>query len=99
MSFKHYLTAAALVVSTNVAQAQQEVAISDLSWDGASAIAHVLQEIITGPMDSEAKIVDGLSDGNIVAEGMDKGDGSADIYTDLWMPNRQPMWDKYVDEA
>lgn len=99
MSFKRYLAAAVLVASANTAQAQQEVAISDLSWDGASAIAHVLQAIITGPMDSEAKIVDGLSDGNIVAEGMDKGDGSADIYTDLWMPNRQPIWDKYIDGA
>jgi len=48
-------------------------------------------------MGSEAEIVNGLSDGNIVAEGMDKGDGSADVYTDLWMPNRQVIWDDFVD--
>lgn len=30
---------------------------------------------------------------------MNKRDGSADVYTDLWMPNRQVIWDKYVDVA
>ena len=30
---------------------------------------------------------------------MDKGDGSADVYTDLWMPNREAIWKKYVDGA
>ena len=34
-----------------------------------------------------------------IAAGMDKGDGTADVYTDLWMPNRQGIWDKYVDGA
>jgi len=99
MSFKRSLIAAALLASASTVSAQEKVAISDLSWDGAKAIGHVLQAIITGPMDSEAEIVNGLSDGNLVAEGMDKGDGSADVYTDLWMPNRQPIWDKYVEGA
>ncbi len=99
MSINKYVMAAALLASANAVQAQEKVAISDLSWDGAKAIGHVLQAIITGPMDSEAEIVNGLSDGNLVAEGMDKGDGSADVYTDLWMPNRQPIWDKYVEGA
>lgn len=99
MIFKRYkiLAAAVLAFSATAVQAQEKVAISDLTWDGASAIAHVLEAIITGPMDSEADIVDGLSDGNLVAEGMDKGDGSADVYTDLWMPNRQPIWDNFIE--
>lgn len=99
MTIKHYLAAGALVVCTSTAHAQEKVAISDLSWTGAKVIGHVLSAVINGPMDSEAEIVNGLSDGNIVAEGMDKGDGSADVYTDLWMPNRQVIWDKYVDGA
>ena len=75
------------------------VTISDLTWTGARAIGHVIKAIIEGPLGSEADIVEGLSDGSVVAAGMDKGDGSADVYTDLWMPNRQGIWDKYVDGA
>ncbi len=30
---------------------------------------------------------------------MDKGDGSVDVYSDLWMPNRQYIWDAYIDGA
>lgn len=75
------------------------VTISDLTWTGAKAIGHVIKAVIEGPLDSEAEIVEGLSDGSVIAAGMDKGDGSADVYTDLWMPNRQAIWDKYVDGA
>ena len=75
------------------------VTISDLTWTGAEAIAHVIKTVIDGPLNSEAVIVEGLSDGSVVATGMDKGDGSADVYTDLWMPNRQGIWDKYVVQA
>ena len=79
--------------------ADEKVTISDLTWTGARAIGYVIQEIINGPLGSEAEIVSGLSDGSVIAAGMDKGDGSADVYTDLWMPNRQAIWDKYVDGA
>ena len=85
---------------TPTARAQDAtVTISDLTWTGASAIGHVIKVIIDGPLDSEAEIVEGLSDGSVIAAGMDKGDGSADVYTDLWMPNRQAIWDKYVVDA
>lgn len=77
--------------------AQQKITISDLTWKGAEAIAHVIKAIVEGPLDSEAEIVSGFSDGSLIAEGMDKGDGSMDVYTDLWMPNRQGIWDKYID--
>lgn len=97
MTIKRCLLATALVFSASAVQAQEKVAISDLSWAGAKAIGHVLAAVINGPMGSEAEIIEGLSDANIVAEGMDKGDGSADVITDLWMPNRQVIWDKYID--
>ncbi len=99
MYVKRVLLAAALAVCASGVQAQERVAISDLSWAGAKAIGHVLAAVINGPMDSEAEIISGLSDANIVAEGMDKGDGSADVLTDLWIPNRQVIWDKYIDGA
>ena len=76
-----------------------KVTIGDLTWTGATAIGHVIKAVIEGPMEGEAEIVEGLSDGGAIAAGMDKGDGTADVYTDLWMPNRQGIWDKYVDGA
>ena len=93
------LGAAVALGAVSPAASQETVAISDLTWTGAKAIAHVIKTIIDGPLGSEAEIVQGLSDGSVIAAGMDKGDGSADVYTDLWMPNRQGIWDKYVDGA
>ena len=87
-------SAAALVLSTGAVNAQEKVAISDLSWTGAKAIGHVLAAVINGPLDSEAEVIDGMSQQAIIAEGMDKGDGSVDVYTDMWMPNQQAIWDK-----
>ena len=79
--------------------ADAKVTIGDLTWTGAKAIGHVIKAVIEGPLGGEAEIVSGLSDGTVIAAGMDKGDGSADVYTDLWMPNRQGIWDKYVKDA
>ena len=93
-------SAAILLGSASGAVASEAtVTIGDLTWTGARAIGYVIQAVINGPMGSEAVIKEGLSDGSVIAAGMDKGDGSADVYTDLWMPNRQGIWDKYVDGA
>ena len=90
---------ASLVAMTaaSAASAQEKVAISDLNWNGARAIANVLQAIITGPMGGDAEIIQGMNQAAVIMEGMDKGDGSVDIYTDLWMPNQQALWDEYID--
>lgn len=96
---KKSVLAAALVLSTSAVHAQEKVAISDLSWTGAKAIGHVLAAVINGPLGSEAEVIDGMSQQAIIAEGMDKGDGSVDVYTDMWMPNQQAIWDKYIDGA
>ena len=87
-----------LATASNAAD-DETVAISDLTWTGGVAISHIIEAVINGPLGSEAKIVEGLSDGSIIAAGMDKGDGSADVFADLWMPNRKSIWDKYVDGA
>jgi len=97
--FKKTMLAAALTLAAGTTQAQEKVNISDLSWTGAKAIGHVIAAVINGPLGSEAEIVDGLSEQAVVAAGMDKGDGSVDVYTDMWMPNQQALWDKYIDGA
>jgi len=99
MKYRNQILATALVLSASAVQAQEKVAISDLSWTGAKAIGHVLSTVINGPLGSEAEIIDGLSEQAVIATGMDKGDGSVDVYTDMWMPNQQAIWDKYIDEA
>lgn len=98
-TLKTLAAGAAISVMATSAFAQEKVAISDLNWTGAKAIAHVLKAVIEGPLGSEASIVEGLSDQAIIAAGMDKGDGSADVYTDMWMPNQQAIWDKFIDGA
>lgn len=85
-----------LLTATSVA-AQEKITISDFSWNGARAIGNVIEAIIDGPMGGDAEIVSGMSQAAIVMAGMDKGDGSIDVYTDMWMPNQQAMWDEYID--
>ena len=96
---KALAAATAVVFLATAVHAQEKVTISDLNWTGAKAIAHVIKAVIEGPLGGEAEIIEGLSDQAIVAEGMDKGDGSVDVYTDMWMPNQQAIWDKYIVEA
>ncbi len=100
MKLRYLLTLSlALTFGSVTVQAQELVRISDLNWTGAKAIGHVIKAVIDGPLGSSSEIVEGLSDQAIVAEGMDKGDGSVDVYTDMWMPNQQAIWDKYIDGA
>ncbi len=87
------------IVSSAFAADDATVAISDLTWTGGKAISHVIEAVIDGPLGSEAVIVEGLSDGSVISAGMDKGDGSADVFADMWMPNRKSIWDKYIDGA
>ncbi len=91
--------AASTVALSGAAQAQEAIAISDLNWNGAKAIGYVIKGIIEGPMGGEANIIQGMNNQAVIYEGMDKGDGSVDIHTDMWMPNHQASWDKYVEEA
>lgn len=96
--FKATAVSAALMTSAP-ALAQEKIALSDLSWNGARAIGNVITAIINGPMGGEAEIVSGMNQHAVIFAGMDKGDGSIDVHTDLWMPNNQAMWDQYIDDA
>ena len=89
--------AMALAVAATGVSAQEKITLSDLSWNGAQAIGHVLSAIIEDEMGGDAEIVSGMNQAAVIMAGMDKGDGSIDVYTDLWMPNQQALWDKYID--
>lgn len=89
-------TLAAALFAAGSAGAQEKVMLSDLSWNGARAVGHVLKAIITGPMGSQAEIVQGMNQQPVIFAGMDKGDGSIDVHTDMWMPNWQSAWDEYI---
>ena len=86
----------AVLLAATSAGAQETVKLSDLNWNGARAIGHVLKAIITGPMGSEAEIIEGMNQQSVIYAGMDKGDGSIDVHTDMWMPNWQSAWDEYI---
>lgn len=97
MKLKTTATALALALAATGATAQEKITLSDLSWNGAQAIGHVLSAIIEDEMGGEAEIVSGMNQAAVIMAGMDKGDGSIDVYTDMWMPNQQALWDEYID--
>jgi len=73
---KKILISLVFIISATTASAQDsKIAIADLTWTGATAIGHIIQAIITGPMGGEAEIIKGASDGSIIFASMDKGDG------------------------
>mgnify|MGYP001590513652 CR=1 FL=1 len=96
---KRILILLVFVINASSSCAQDsKITIADLTWTGASAISHVIQAIITGPMGGEAEIIKGASDGSIIFASMDKGDGSIDVHPDIWMPVQINNWKKYVEE-
>ena len=92
-------TAIAVVTSTGAFAQGAKITIASPAWTGATAIGHIIKAIIEGPMQGEAEVVQGMSDNAIIFAGMDKGDGGVDVHPDIWMPNDQADWDKYVDGA
>ena len=99
-SIAHTMIAGLMLLgAATAAKAETKVTIGDLNWTGPQATAAVIKTIIKKRLGGEAEIVAGLSDQAIIAAGMDKGDGSVDVYTELWMPNQQSIWDKYIDGA
>ena len=87
----------ALALTASAAAAQEKITFSDLSWNGAQAIGHVLSAIIEDEMGGDAEIVSGMNQAAVIFAGMDKGDGSIDVMTDVWMPNQQALWDEYIE--
>ena len=79
----------------SAALAQEEIAIAELSWDGARAIAYIMKEVLETRLDTEAEIK--KAEAAVIFAGMDKGDGGLDVYPDVWMPNQQEKWAEYIE--
>ena len=95
---KTSLAGIALAVALGgAAQAQETVAIGELSWDGQRAISYVMKAVIELRLGSKAEIK--KAEAAVVMASMDKGDGGLDVYADMWMPNQTEKWNKYIDEA
>lgn len=95
--FLRRLLPAALAFSlaaTSPARAAEEVVISELTWGGARSIAYLIKAVVELRLDGKAEIKQ--ADNAVTWAALAKGDGSIDINPDMWMPNHQSNWDKYI---
>ena len=92
-AFKSLILAVTLGLSTTAA-AKETIAIGELSWDGARGIQSVLKLVMEQHLGVDTKIV--AVDHTVMYVGMDKGDGSIDVYPDLWMPQGASSWAKFI---
>ena len=83
-----------VIASLGTAVAKDKVVIAEPNWTGASTIAHVLAAVMEQYLDVDAEIV--TMDSAVAFTAMDKGDGSVDVYPDLWSQNRQAEWIKFI---
>lgn len=77
------------------AQAAEQVNISELTWGGARAIAYVIKAVVELRLGGKAEIIQ--ADNAVTWAALGKGDGSIDVNPDMWMPNHQANWDKYIE--
>ena len=80
---------------TSSATADQ-VTITGLNWDAAKVISQVLTQVIEDEIGAPTAIREADTETSLIA--MDAGDGTLDIFPDIWMPNQQKAWQTYVDE-
>lgn len=81
-------------MSTANAQPAERVVLGEHEWDGAIAIMQVLKTVLEDRLKSEVDTL--AASQEVIAAGLDKGDGSVDVFADLYMPNRKELWDKYI---
>jgi glycine betaine/proline transport system substrate-binding protein len=92
---KTILGAFVALAMTSTASMAETVKIGAPAWTGAQAIAHLIQEIVTSKMGSEAELIPG--DNAAIFAAMDAGKGDIDVHPDVWLPNQQSFTDKYVE--
>lgn len=81
-------------ISAGTAQANERVVLGEHEWDGAVAIMQVLKTVLADRLKSKVDTLAATQE--VIAAGLDKGDGSVDVFADLYMPNRKELWDKYI---
>jgi len=76
------------------ASAEETIVIGDVSWDGSHAICNVLKVVIEQKLGAHVKIMP--ADQAAIFAAMDKGDGSIDVLSDLWIPLQADRWAKFI---
>ena len=83
-------------VSTSLAS-DQNIKIALPSWDGGKFIAYDLANQLEKKFGYVVKFVEIETDSMWVE--LDKNRGAVDIFPDLWMPNQEHNWKKFVVES
>jgi glycine betaine/proline transport system substrate-binding protein len=88
---------AAVLLGTGLAspvQGKDKVVIAELNWTGAIAIQNVLKTVLEDKLDAEVSFIP--ADAAVIWAALDKGDGSIDVFPDLWQAPQANAWAKYV---
>lgn len=80
--------------SSPAAAPRQTVVIGKLNWSGAVIISHVMKYVL----EEKLAIPTVLREASIPVLWRAMAEGTMDVYPDLWMPNQQEAFDKYVGE-
>lgn len=88
------VAAAVLFVLVNAAYAAKQVVIVQPTWSSAIAMTHIFDQILTNELGVKTKIVQVSQPAAFEAIG--KGDGSVDIFPEMWYPNQASFYEKYV---
>lgn len=96
---RRWLTGFALSTAIGLAaagdsRAAETIDIAELNWSGSSGAANVMKIVIEEYLGERAEIVGG--DELALFEGLAKGDGSVDIFSDMWTVQLAAQWDEYV---
>lgn len=87
------LAAATLTFVTAISPAlARDLVVGLQNWPSASAAAHIIKAAIEKDLGLQVKLQNGTNP--IIFEAMDKG--SMDIMPEIWLPNQQNLYDKYV---
>jgi glycine betaine/proline transport system substrate-binding protein len=89
--------ASALLALTSITKAEEitSARIAVPSWDAGAIIAHDIGNILNDRHGIAVSFVD--IEGEAIWAQLDSEAGSIDIFPDIWLPNQQHFFDKFVD--
>jgi len=87
----------AVLASGGVSNAEENVVIAQQTWDGSIATAHVYKYVLENKLNIPAVVKPIGQPPTWVA--LDKGDWSIDVKTEIWWPNEDAFYKKYVEKA
>ncbi|SFM67891.1 glycine betaine ABC transporter substrate-binding protein [Thermodesulforhabdus norvegica] len=85
-----------VVFGPNSAKAEEPVVIAQQTWSASIALSNIMKYVLEEKLGIPAKILPLAQPATWAA--MDKGDGSVDVKAEIWMPNEEAYWKKYVEE-